>query len=335
MRRALLAWYRKNRRDLPWRRTRDPYAIWVSEAMLQQTRVAAVIPYYERFLRAFPDLAALARASEERVLGHWAGLGYYRRARHLRAAAAVALERHGGALPEDPLAFAALPGVGRYTMGAVYSIAFGHRLAVVDGNVIRVLARVFALADDPGEARGRERFWALAKDLVPEKHPGDFNQAIMELGATVCTPPSPACSDCPLAARCRARELGRAAEFPRLRPRAAARRVRAAAALLESRRGFYLERVASGPNRGMLDPPSAAGESALRRRLTRAGFRLADWRALGTLRHGILDRSFVVSVFRASVAPASRARGEWLSRRRLRTAPLTARARKALALEGV
>src|SRR6516225_2428658 len=118
---ALLEWYDKNRRDLPWRRTRDPYAIWVSEAMLQQTRVAAVIPYYERFLRAFPDLAALARASEERVLGHWAGLGYYRRARHLRAAAAVALERHGGALPEDPEAFAALPGVGRYTMGAVYS----------------------------------------------------------------------------------------------------------------------------------------------------------------------------------------------------------------------
>src|SRR6185369_16997216 len=137
IRRTLLAWYRKSRRDLPWRRTRDPYAIWVSEAMLQQTRVSVVIPYYERFLRAFPDLVSLARAPEERVLARWAGLGYYRRARHLRAAAALAVERHGGALPRNPDAFAALPGVGRYTMGAVYSIAFGRRLPVVDGNVER------------------------------------------------------------------------------------------------------------------------------------------------------------------------------------------------------
>ena len=331
IRRALGAWYRKNRRDLPWRRTTDPYAIWVSEAMLQQTRVAVVIPYYERFLRSFPDLAALARAPEERVLGHWAGLGYYRRARHLREAASVALERHGGVLPGDPDAFAALPGVGRYTMGAVYSIAFGRRLPVVDGNVIRVLARVFALADDPAEARGRERFWSLAADLVPARNPGDFNQAVMELGALVCTPRSPSCDACPLAARCRARALGRVEEFPRAAARPNVRRVRAAAALLESARGVYLERVASGPNRGMLDPPSAANQAALRRRLEREGFRLAGWREMGTLRHGILDRHFVVSVYRARVEPPEGS-GEWLSRRRLRTAPLTARARKALAL---
>jgi A/G-specific adenine glycosylase len=299
--------------------------------MLQQTRVAAVIPYYERFLEAFPDLTALARAPEERVLGHWAGLGYYQRARHLRAAAALALERHGGALPPDPAAFATLPGVGRYTVGAVYSIAFGRRLAVVDGNVIRVLARLFALAVAATDARGRERFWGLATDLVPAKNPGDFNQAMMELGATVCTSRSPRCEACPLAPRCRARALGRVDEFPNLPRRAAARRVRAAAALLRSRRGFYFERVASGPNRGMLDPPSASGERALRRRLARDGFRIAGWQAMGTLRHGILDRSFVVSVFRARVEPLA-AGGEWLSPRRLRDAPLTARARKALAL---
>jgi A/G-specific adenine glycosylase len=205
-------------------------------------------------------------------------------------------------------------------------------LAVVDGNVIRVLARVFALPDDPSEARGRERFWALASDLVPAKSPGDFNQAMMELGATVCTPHSPLCEACPLAVRCRARALGRVEELPRLQKRPATRRVRAAAAILESARGVYMERVARGPNRGMLDPPSAPGAAALRRRLTRAGFRLEDWSALGEVRHGILDRTFVVSVFRARVERVGQAPGEWLSQRRLRDAPLTARARKALAL---
>jgi A/G-specific adenine glycosylase len=218
-------------------------------------------------------------------------------------------------------------------MGAVYSIAFGRRLPVVDGNVIRVLARVFAMPDEAGEARGRERFWSVATDLVPRKDPGDFNQALMELGALVCTPQSPRCEACPLRSRCRARELGRVEDFPKQVRRPAPKRVRAAAALLESDRGVYLERVASGPNRGMLDPPSAPGERALRRRLGSEGFRIADWEAMGTLRHGILDRHFVVSVYRARVEPLALAgRGEWLSRRRLRTAPLTARAKKALAL---
>src|SRR5262249_4212589 len=328
--RALGAWYRKHRRDLPWRRTRDPYAIWVSEAMLQQTRVAAVLPYYERFLRDFPDLRRLARAPEERVLARWAGLGYYRRARHLQAAARLALERHGGALPEDHEAFASLPGVRRDMMGAVHSIAFGRRLAVVDGNVIRVLSRVFAVRDDASGALRRERFWALATDLVPERNPGDFNQAMMELGALVCLPTAPRCHECPLMSRCRARRLARVEDFPRRNERPVLRRVRAAAALLESARGIYLERVASGPNQGMLDPPSATGERALRRRLVADGFRLGDWRSLGTLRHGILDKNFVVSVYGARVEPVEGG-GEWLTRRRLRDAALTAPARQALA----
>ena len=323
---------------MPWRRTRDPYAIWVSEAMLQQTRVSVVIPFYERFLRDFPDLPTLARASEERVLARWAGLGYYRRARHLRAAAALAVERHGGSLPRDPDAFAALPGVGRYTMGAVYSIAFGRRLPVVDGNVERVLSRLFALAGT------REAFWSLAASLVPARQPGDFNQALMELGATICVPRSPGCEACPLAARCRAKALGRVDDFPLVAPRPATRRVRVAAALLESRRGLLMERVATGPNQGMLDPPWAASEASLRRRLSRAGFALADWREIGSVRHGIMNRMFDVAVYRARVKAGGSAASpgaagspgsprEWLSRRRLRDAPLTARARKALALE--
>jgi len=313
---------------LPWRRTCDPYAIWVSEAMLQQTRVSVVIPFYERFLRDFPNLASLARAPEERVLARWAGLGYYRRARHLRAAAALAVERHGGNLPDDPQAFADLPGVGRYTMGAVYSIAFGRRLPVVDGNVERVLARLFALAGD------REAFWSLAAELVPARHPGDFNQAVMELGATICTPRAPACGACPVALRCRARRLGRVDDFPVVAPRPATRQVRVAAALVESRRGIYLERVATGPNQGMLDPPWAASATTLRRRLSKAGFALTGWREAGSVRHGIMNRMFHVAVYRAR-SEAVGATGEWLTRRRLRDAPLTARARKALALESL
>jgi len=322
IRRALGAWYRKNRRDLPWRRTRDPYAIWVSEAMLQQTRVAAVIPYYERFLAEFPDLASLAAAPEERVLARWSGLGYYRRARHLRAAALLAMDRHGGALPREPGAFGALPGVGRYTTGAVLSIAYGVRLPVVDGNVERVLSRVFA------RRAKRDTFWDLAAALMPLRAPGDFNQAMMELGATVCTPRAPRCDACPLAARCRGKD--RPDEFPVRATRAPVRRVRAAAAILESARGVYLVRVSAGPNRGLFDPPTASGESSLRRRLAALGFRVSAWRERGVVRHGILDRAYHVTVYHGRVA--GRPAGEWLTRRGLRDAPLTARARKALEL---
>ena len=184
-RRKLLVWYRKNRRDLPWRRTRDPYAIWVSEIMLQQTRVAAVVSYYERFLRRFPDVGTLARARIDTVLTLWSGLGYYRRARHLHAAARI-LRRDG--FPRTAADWRRLPGVGPYTAAAVASIAFGEPAAVVDGNVTRVLSRLHAL--DDGRPVGD-----LAQAWLSPRAPGDFNQAVMELGATVCTPRSPECAE--------------------------------------------------------------------------------------------------------------------------------------------
>jgi A/G-specific adenine glycosylase len=207
-RRRLLAWFAARKRDLPWRRTSDPYRIWLSEIMLQQTRVAAVIPYYERFLEAFPHVQALARASEDRVLANWAGLGYYSRARNLQRAAKEIVLRHGGEFPREYESALALPGIGRYTTAAVLSIAYGAPHAVLDGNVARVLARLGAQRGDlraPGMWRKLE---TAAQDLLATKSPGNWNQAMMELGATVCTPKSPRCEECPLERWCRARKLG-------------------------------------------------------------------------------------------------------------------------------
>ena len=198
LQRRLLAWYRRHQRDLPWRRTRDPYAIWVSEIMLQQTQVATAIPYYERFLRRFPHVRALARAPMERVLKSWEGLGYYSRARNLRRAAQIVLAEHGGRLPEEPEALRKLPGIGRYTAGAISSIAFDRDEPVLDGNVIRVLCRVFLIRANPKSARTQKRLWKLAEELLPAGHASFFNQALMDLGATICMPSHPHCDRCPL-----------------------------------------------------------------------------------------------------------------------------------------
>ena len=192
-RRALLAWYDANRRDLPWRRTSDPYAIWVSEAMLQQTRVETVIPYYERFLARFPDIESLATADLDDVLGEWAGLGYYSRARNLRRAAQVVVEDHNGRLPDDIEGLRSLPGVGRYTAGAVASIAFDREEPIVDGNVARVIARLLDIGENIKNPDVERRLWKVAGELARGKRPGDLNQSIMELGATICTPRSPRC----------------------------------------------------------------------------------------------------------------------------------------------
>lgn len=211
---SLHSWYLAHFRDLPWRRTRDPYSIWVSEVMLQQTRVAAVVPYYERWMAAFPTVRRLAAAGEQEVLALWEGLGYYSRARNLREAARTVVERYGGAVPRDPEAFRALPGAGEYTTAAVLSIAFGADLAVVDGNVRRVLARLAALSADPLRGAGAAALSALAAHLLPPGTAAIHNQAVMELGAIVCTPRGPACPACPLAAPCRARASGDPGAYP-------------------------------------------------------------------------------------------------------------------------
>jgi A/G-specific adenine glycosylase len=202
IRRNLLRWYRANARDLPWRRTGDPYAVWLSEILLQQTRVDQGLPYYERFLKRFPTVQTLARADEHAVLKAWEGLGYYSRARNLHKAARLVVNDANGVFPVKAEDWQALPGIGRYTAGAIASIVYGESVPVLDGNVIRVLTRLFDIDDCSDVPSVREKLWALAGELVPDSDPGDFNQAMMELGASVCSPRNPSCSDCPLGKSC-------------------------------------------------------------------------------------------------------------------------------------
>ncbi|HKP13458.1 MAG TPA: A/G-specific adenine glycosylase [Blastocatellia bacterium] len=211
---ALLAWFAKHKRALPWRATRDPYRIWVSEVMLQQTQAATVIPFYEGFLRRFPDLAALAAADDAALMKAWEGLGYYARARNLRAAAQTILREYGGRLPASREVLLKLPGFGPYTSAAVASLAFGADCAAVDGNVMRVLARVYAVDTDIRKMATRRRLQQLADDLIPAGRAGEFNEALMELGALVCRPKNPACEACPIHRFCRAFQEGRARELP-------------------------------------------------------------------------------------------------------------------------
>jgi A/G-specific adenine glycosylase len=239
-RKRLLGWFYQFQRDLPWRRTRDPYKIWVSEIMLQQTRVAVVIPYYERFLERFPDVRALAQAPEEEVLRFWSGLGYYSRARNLQKAAQEIVAKHGGRFPKTAEEILKLPGIGRYTSAAIRSIAFGQKAAVLDGNVARVVARLRAVRGDLREAKRWQSLQESADHLLEAKSPGEWNQAMMELGATVCTPKSPQCLLCPAAKFCRGRQLGIAESLPEKHRKRATVEVTLAAAVFRDARGRTL-----------------------------------------------------------------------------------------------
>jgi A/G-specific adenine glycosylase len=242
----LLAWFATEARDLPWRRNRNPYRVWLAEAMLQQTQVDTVAPYYERFLARFPTVAALAEASLEEVLKLWEGLGYYARARNLYAAAKQVVTEHSGQVPNTFEALLALPGVGRYTAGAVASIAFGQDVPAVDGNVRRVLARVFAVREDVGRSAAQRELEALAEKLLPPGQAGAFNEALMELGAVVCTPRAPKCDRCPLRKPCQAYATGEQEALPakRLRKRTPHYDVAAAVTIAKDGRVLVAQRNA-------------------------------------------------------------------------------------------
>ena len=214
LRAALLTWYARAHRDLPWRHTDDPYAVWVSEVMLQQTQVSTVIPYYRRFMERFPSVGELARASLDDVLAVWQGLGYYGRARNLHRAAALVCEQYHGRLPCDPVALRALPGIGDYTAGAILSIAYGQPVPALDANAVRVLARLLDLDDLPTRARARRQLAAMAQALLPLEDPGRLNQALMELGALICLPADPGCQECPWNDACLAFAHGTVAQRP-------------------------------------------------------------------------------------------------------------------------
>jgi A/G-specific adenine glycosylase len=236
----LLAWFAEAKRDLPWRRTRDAYAVWLSEVMLQQTRVDTVIPYFERFLQRFPTVSALAAAPEEGVLALWSGLGYYRRARLLHAGAKAVVERHQGVVPEDAEARRALPGIGRYTAGAIGSIAFELEEPLVDGNVARVLSRVHAIDAALGGKESEVALWREAEAWVKGDAPGELNQALMELGALVCTPSSPRCEACPLMRHCLAKQVDRVATLPTPKVKKAPKELAVIALLVRDQEGRVL-----------------------------------------------------------------------------------------------
>jgi len=306
-RRSLLGWYDRNHRDLPWRNTRDPYRIWLSEVMLQQTTVAAVIPHYERFLKRFPELESLANAQTEEVLGAWSGLGYYRRARSLHAAARTILERHDGEIPKTSDALRELPGFGPYTAAAVASIAFGEKIPVVDGNVIRVVSRLAALdgeAREPALVRGvRER----VENWISGNRPGDFNQAMMELGATICRPLSPDCPSCPVKGHCLSLDRSETALRPAVPATKKKQAVRLAAVILLNRGDVLLRRRrGTAFLDGLLELPSVElsgaddGQKSIRRELRRIGYPSAVIEPTGIrIRQAITFRDVELTIFKA------------------------------------
>lgn len=308
VRARLLAWYDGNARDLPWRRTRDPYAIWVSEVMLQQTRVETVVPYYGRFLARFPDVRALAEATEDEVLSLWSGLGYYRRARLLHRGAKVVALHHDAHVPEDPALRAKLPGIGRYTAGAIGSIAFDRPEPIVDGNVARVLSRLHAIETALGEKATETRLWAEAEALVRGPRPGALNQALMELGATVCTPLSPRCDACPIAASCIARQTGRVEALPVARKKKAPRAVTMVAVVARPRGDAraWLVRTEGELFGGLFALPMIEGddEDAAERALAAHGLAGTVGVSLGKVRHVLTHRRLEVHVFEARVSAA-------------------------------
>jgi A/G-specific adenine glycosylase len=311
LRRSLLAWYDLHARDLPWRADQDPYRVWISEIMLQQTRVAAVLEHYREFLLRFPTVEKLAAARQASILAAWSGLGYYRRARMLHAAAKVIVREHGGKFPASEKQLRTLPGIGRYTAAAIASIAFGESVAVVDGNVERVLRRV------TGKPLAGEELWAAANDLLDKKRPGDFNQALMELGAVVCTPRAPACLTCPIVELCATRGELAATAKP------APQKKREIHYALDYRNGdgrecevFLVQRPRDASlMAGMWELPecvSTNGSSS----------------PLFTLRHSITVTDYTVRVWRA--APSAVEGGKWIPAGRLAQVALTGLARKIL-----
>ena len=356
----LLEWYPKNARDLPWRRTNDPYGVFVSEIMLQQTQVKTVLPYWERWMKALPTIRSLAAADPEKIHKLWEGLGYYTRVRNLQKAARLVLDQYGGQFPNDFEQVLQLPGIGRYTAGAICSIAFNQPSPIVDGNVIRVLTRVFGIAGDPKSKLVNAELWNLATRLVqnadqlgrapaddhhadPNKRRQQFcshlNQALMELGALLCTPRQPRCDVCPLAQRCVARKEGRTAELPALAPRPGTTRRRFVAFVVERGGKFLVRQRAAGvvnahlwefPNIEVANndgDPGVACRKAL-------GFAPSEMKRLVRINHSITRYRIQLDVFQVPVdtgIPIGRQPGRWLNPQALHQLPFVSAHKKILA----
>ena len=338
LRAALLKWFEKAARDLPWRRTRDPYAIWVSEVMLQQTRVDTVLRYYDRFLAKFPTTHALAGAAQDEVMAAWSGLGYYRRARLLHAGVKEVVAQYQGVVPREADARRALPGVGRYTAGAIGSIAFDAEEPIVDGNVARVLSRLHAIDTAPEDKRTLSFLWSEAEALARGPAPGALNQALMELGATVCTKATPACASCPVQRYCDAYAQGRVAEIPRAKTRLTPKRWQLVGLVATAGKKVLLTRGDGALfgglwNLPMLDGHGQADARALSEQL---GAELADTRPLGTVKHVLSHRAIELQLWSARVLPKFETEARKLvALEALGTLGVSQLTRKALVLAGI
>jgi len=317
--RALVKWYRRHGRDLPWRREAGPYEVLVSEIMLQQTTVDAVIPYYGRFLAAFPDFAALAAAGEEDVLKLWSGLGYYSRARNLLAAARAVAGEHGGRLPAGHAELRSLPGIGPYTAAAIRAIAFGEAAVALDGNLKRVLARLIGYGEETGTAAAAEALEEAGLAIVKAGDPSAINQALMDLGATICAPRAPRCLLCPLAPWCAARLEGRQEEIPKPAKRAGSVEVHLGAGILSRRGKVLLRRRTARLMRGMWEVPlvslgasptrgreRAASEIVVKRLSHELGVEIEALAPAGTIRHSITNHRIRVHLFRGTASGGRR-----------------------------
>jgi A/G-specific adenine glycosylase len=341
-RRRLLAWFGDHARDLAWRRSRDPYRIWVSEIMLQQTQVATVGPYFERFLDAFPTIDALARADEQDVLRRWEGLGYYRRARQMHEAARAIVRRHGGVFPRDREAVRALPGIGRYTAGAILSIAFDAAEPILEANTIRLLSRLLAFRGDPRSTPGQELLWAMAEAVLPRRETGRFNQALMELGSEVCRNRSPRCDACPVATLCEARRQRIEHQIPVPKTKPAMEQRHEVAVLVRRRGRVLLVRQGDGGRwAGLWDFPRfqvhAENPANLRRELIdnvrgQTGVLIEPGECLRTLKHGVTRFRITLDCYAAryvSGAPNGRADDvKWLRPSELADYPLNTTGRE-------
>lgn len=338
----MLSWYRVNGRDLPWRKTSDPYAIWVSEVMLQQTQVATVLRYYERFLTSWPTVRSLARADEQELLHFWQGLGYYRRARQMRQAAQQVVAEHDGQFPNDLAALMRLPGLGPYTARAVASLAFGSSHGVLEANTIRLWTRVCAAEGDPKVSPLRQELMQLVDAIVPSRHPGNFNQGVMDIGARVCTPRSPNCDACPLRKECRARALGRPDRFPSFQPgKRWEDREHVSVVARAGSRVLISQCPADGWWAGLWEFPRSEKrpdedwEAAARRAVAgmiRADFSLCEWL---TIRHTVQRFRIQLKIFDARIPTIPRHDSEpkgrrWVAIRRLGDFPFSSPQRKVM-----
>ena len=349
LRRRLLTWYAAHKRNLPWRQSRDPYHVWISEVMLQQTQVATVRDYFDRFIRRFPNVRSLADVEELEVLRMWEGLGYYRRARQLHAASKKIVADHGGSFPDEAADLQRLPGIGRYTAGAIASIAFDKREPILEANTIRLLSRLVAFRGNPHSESGQRPLWRVAEEILPQKRVAEFNQALMELGSLVCSPKEPKCCECPLSAICAAFAAGMQHEIPPAKPRAGYTDVREAAVVIRKNGRVLLRRCGADERwAGLWDFPRFAVEAdgplfarteIAAKVASQTGIECAPGGLLKTIKHGVTRYRITLDCYQAAyvsgrVRATNSAKVRWLRTGEISSLPLSTTGRKLANLIG-